>query len=81
MGHSLVVLLEVPAVQPVELVAVLAGLATPLALDQVARQVKVRQEQHRAAEAAVDMRLDYRQKTTVAPVELVRRVASCSRMM
>jgi len=78
--HRTLVLLAETVVLLVEPLAVLAVLVIPLALDQVSRQVKVRQEQHRAAEAAVDMRLDYRQITTAAPVEMVQRVGSCSRI-
>ena len=80
MDNRNLVLLAETVVLLVEPAEGLEGLVIPMALDQVARQVKVRQEQHRAAEAAADMRLDCRQQTTVAPVEMVRRVASCSRI-
>ena len=80
MDHRTLVLLAETVVLLVEPAEGLEGLVIPLALDQVARQVKVRQEQHRAAAAAVDMRLDYRQITTAAPVEMVQRVGSCSRI-
>ena len=59
--------------------AVLAGLAIPQALDQVMQTVKVQLAQHPAAAAAVATR-HVREMTTVAVVEMVRRVASCSRI-
>ena len=68
-----------PAVRLVELAAVLEGLAILRELDRVLRTVKVRQGLHPAAAAAVATRhLRERELTTVAVVEMVRRVASCS---
>ena len=70
-----------PAVRLAVLAAVLEGLAILRELDRVLRTVKVRQGLHPAAAAAAATRhLRERELTTVAVVEMVRRVASCSRI-
>ena len=74
--------LEEPVVRLEELAAVLEGLAILRELDLVLRTVKVRMGLHPAAAAAAATRhlRDRELLTTVAVVERVRRVGSCSRI-